>query len=154
MGEKRVNANISAEPAPLPVDLPGQPIQVNDICFLSPLSAETRPPELIENFQPFSPFVIVIGRRFETQRRRPEMASLPSRRAPSGAPEWEDAPLMVVAAAMLLYKSVVEGCQGRARQVRATDECAVSRVPSCRVVSCRVSNSPFPIMSQSAIRMF
>lgn len=63
---------------------PGQPIQVKDICFLSPLSADTRPPELMANFQPVSDLVIVIGRRFETQSSRPETAGAPS---PSDAPD-------------------------------------------------------------------
>ena len=67
---------------------------MNDICFFSPDSADTSPPEDIANFHPLSDLVIVIGSRFETQRSRPETASEPSMRGASGSGRpFEAAPL-------------------------------------------------------------
>lgn len=54
-----------------PGAVPGQPIQVNRISFLRPLSAATRPPELILYDQPpvTESRVMVTGRRLETTSR-------------------------------------------------------------------------------------
>ena len=51
---------------------PGQPIQVNDMDFLQPERAETRPPEdILKWYSPWASLLMVMGRRLETTMRWP-----------------------------------------------------------------------------------